>query len=582
MHQVDTAIVGGGASGMMAALALASKRETQTRPVMLLEGADRVGKKLLATGNGRCNLTNLQMTPSHYHGERAEIAKVLEAYPTKRVLSFFEDLGLLCRPDAEGRVYPYAGQASAVSDVLRRGLEAFGVETISANPVSRIRKRSSGGFILDGPEPVTAKKVILACGGMAAPQFGCAVGGYALAQSLGHTVTPLRPALAPVTVRPDEVRALKGIRCRAKVTLYRGDTPLKSEVGELQFGDGVLSGICMFQLSRFVGKKASPGTSILVDLLPDYEEAEVRAFLAEKQRRFGEKQLPVLLEGMLHKRAAQEALKRAGLFPDGRDLSACAHAVKAFRFTATGTAGFRQAQVTAGGVPLREVFSQTMESRICRNLFLTGELLDPDGDCGGYNLHWAWSTGMAARFCSRKIVGINRESRKNMIRISELAMPLDSTTEDLKRAAAKRLGVSASELANFRIARKSVDARKKQDVHFVYTVLAELGKKEGELLKKRGGPKLCAEKPLSYRVPEKKKPAQPPVVAGFGPAGMFAALLLAQAGLCPIVFERGAPVEARQASVAAFRNGGAFSPDANIQGEGGAGTFGRKADNRHT
>lgn len=161
-----------------------------------------------------------------------------------------------------------------------------------------------------------------------------------------------------------------------------------------------------------------------------------------------------------------------------------------------------------------------------------------------------------------------------MIRISELAMPLDSTTEDLKRAAAKRLGVSASELANFRIARKSVDARKKQDVHFVYTVLAELGKKEGELLKKRGGPKLCAEKPLSYRVPEKKKPAQPPVVAGFGPAGMFAALLLAQAGLCPIVFERGAPVEARQASVAAFRNGGAFSPDANIQfGEGGAGTF---------
>ena len=402
MHQVDTAIVGGGASGMMAALALASKREPQTRPVMLLEGADRVVKKLLATGTGRCNLTNLQMTPSHYHGERAEIAKVLEAYPTKRVLSFFEDLGLLCRPDAEGRVYPYAGQASAVSDVLRRGLEAFGVETISANPVSRIRKRSSGGFILDGPEPVTAKKVILACGGMAAPQFGCAVGGYALAQSLGHTVTPLRPALAPVTVRPDEVRALKGIRCRAKVTLYRGDTPLKSEVGELQFGDGVLSGICMFQLSRFAGKKASPGTSILVDLLPDYEESEVRAFLAEKQRRFGEKQLPVLLEGMLHKRAAQEALKRAGLFPDGRDLSACAHAVKAFRFTATGTAGFRQAQVTAGGVPLREVFSQTMESRICRNLFLTGELLDPDGDCGGYNLHWAWSTGMAAGFAAAK------------------------------------------------------------------------------------------------------------------------------------------------------------------------------------
>lgn len=399
MRQVETVIVGGGASGMMAAAMLASECRRQSRPVsvLLLEGADRVGKKLLATGNGRCNLTNLHMGNAFYHGDEKAFSLLIEQYPPERVLDFFRGLGLLCRPDAEGRVYPYSGQASSVSDVLRQSLCHLGVETLCGMPVSKIQRNGNGFWISCGKtEPINAKKVILACGGMAAPHLGCETGGYALAQSFGHTVTPLRPALVPVTVRPEQVRALKGIRCRAAVSLYRGAVCRKREVGELQFGDGMLSGICMFQLSRLVGKKAAEGTAVFVDLLPDYEEAEIAALLTEKQQRWGETSPLALFEGIVQKRAAQEALKRAGLFPDGRDLAACAHAMKAFRFDVTGTAGFRQAQVTAGGIPLQEVRMDTMESRVCRGLFLAGELLDLDGDCGGYNLHWAWSTGMAA------------------------------------------------------------------------------------------------------------------------------------------------------------------------------------------
>lgn len=399
MERIELAVVGGGAAGMMAASTFGDLCRRQGRPVsvMLLEGADRVGKKLLSTGNGRCNLTNLNMDGAFYHGNQKALLPFLKRYPPERVLQQFRKFGLLCRPDREGRVYPYCAQASAVSDVLRRNLAFLGVVAVCQWPVVRIR-REGGGFSLENPggERILAEKVILSCGGAASAQLGCSVGGYRLAQSLGHTVTALSPALVPITVRHEQVKALKGIRCRASVSLYQGKRCLRRETGEVQFADGALSGICVFQLSRLVGEKSPDDMAVIVDLLPDYAEETVLEMLKEKQKRLGEMGPMPLLEGFINKRAAQEALKRAGVSLNSSDLPACVHAVKHFRFDVTGTMDFRHAQVTSGGVPLQEVRMDTMASCCCRNLYLAGEMLDVDGDCGGYNLHWAWSTGMAA------------------------------------------------------------------------------------------------------------------------------------------------------------------------------------------
>jgi flavoprotein, HI0933 family len=400
----DLAVVGGGASGLAAAVAAAGELERQHRQkkIVLLEAGARVGKKLLATGNGRCNLTNMDVRPSHYHGDTAVLPAVFDRYPPREVINFFRSLGLLCREQDEGRVYPYNLQASAVLDVLRLQLEHLHVDTLCDFPVSGLEKTVSGFRINSNGQAVFADRVIFATGGLAGSQLGANGSGYEILKSLGHRRTGLFPALVQMTTDPRRVKPLKGARSTANAALLADGTPVASSRGEVQFTEHGLSGICIFELSRFVGELYGKRMlELALDLMPEYGEPQIADFL---KTRCLLKEMPVsaLFNGCLNKLVGPEVVKAA--LPHApktaaelheSNLAALAHAAKDFRFPVTGTLSWKDAQVTAGGIPLDEVDGD-MQSGRCPGLYLAGELLNIDGDCGGFNLHWAWSTGLLA------------------------------------------------------------------------------------------------------------------------------------------------------------------------------------------
>ena len=413
MEKIGIAVVGGGAAGLMAAGQAAARLKKSAGGVSVFEGAPRVGKKLLATGNGRCNLTNVRAAPSFYHGEPEQAEPLLRVISPAQVTDVFEEMGLFCREEEEGRVYPRSGQAASVLDALRLFLQRNGGSERCGAAISGI-KRVPGGFLLRAAEgnEIHARRVILAQGGKASPQIS-SDGGIPLAEMLGHSVTPLFPALVPVRTNPELVRALKGVRSRGTAELLADGRPVKREEGEVQFTDRGLSGICVFQLSRAASEFFSRGTvcgrrcrklEISLDLLPDFDCGKVLELLERLALLYPELPARELPFGLMNKRAGQEAVKRALLQDPGRkaegfsreQLRAVAQTMKSYVFPVTGVLPWRDAQVTAGGVPLSQIVLPKMESRVCPGAYLAGEMLNLDGDCGGFNLHWAWISGIAA------------------------------------------------------------------------------------------------------------------------------------------------------------------------------------------
>lgn len=394
MKRFKTAIVGAGAAGLMAACRLGAG-------TVLLDGNQKPGKKLLATGNGRCNLTNLNISPEHYHGDTSA-AELLTRYPAGKIMAEFEKLGLLCRSDSEGRVYPNSLQAAAVLQLLRGACERAGVACELDFEVKRISRRN-GGFLLtaaDGRE-LFAERCILACGGNASPKHSRG-SGYELARSLGHSVTALSPSLAPLTSSAKSCRALKGMRCKARAALINNGKEIYSESGEVIFGDGQLSGICIFNLSAKM-RGLSGKTEVSLDLAEDVSVDRLVKYLRGVQRLCPQMPASELFSGVINLRVGQELVKIAGIDRNrscasltAEEIEKAAAVCKSWRFSITGTGDWNSAQVTAGGVPLSEIDIRTMESEKCAGLYLVGELLNVDGDCGGYNLHWAWATALAA------------------------------------------------------------------------------------------------------------------------------------------------------------------------------------------
>ena len=404
-------VIGGGAAGMAAAITAA--RENPAARITIVERMDRVGKKILATGNGRCNLTNMGASFAHFYSiDKAAHKTALEGMTPQCVLDFFEDLGMLCQEEEEGRVYPYCKQASMVLDVLLQALERLNIAVQCGCAVTGISRNKSKYTVktADG-QALTADAVILTCGGKAASKLGSDGSGYALAKAQGHSCTALYPALVAFQCDMNGLGGLKGIRAQAGLTLLADDYVLGKEVGEVQFTEYGLSGIPAMQLSgRLSRLRKGEGCTALVDLFPDWEKEAL--FQELKQRQQQQSTLETLLLGTVHKRLAYAVLKSAGLQPLSRatasltkgELHRLADTLKAWRFPVTGTQGWETAQVTGGGVPLGEVDAVTMQSRMQPGLYLAGELLDVAGDCGGFNLHWAWCSGIRAGKAAAKAV----------------------------------------------------------------------------------------------------------------------------------------------------------------------------------
>ena len=400
MSRKEIAIIGGGASGIAAALSAA--RTAPCSHIILLEGLDRVGKKILATGNGRCNLGNEDISPSHYHSRSPErLEALLAQMPSTRTTDFFRSLDLLCATEEMGRIYPYCRQAAMVLDVLLLALERAGVDIRCGQTVTGIQhKKGRFQLRLENTPSVTADRVILAAGGKAAPKQGVTGVGHLLAQSLGHRCTPLSPHLVPLKCA-GMPKGLKGIRVQGALELLDGSTRVAREVGEIQLTDYGVSGIPALQLSCHMDRCSAP--VLRLDFFPSLPEADLRRMLREQLRRHGSEPLETALLGSLQKRVLFAMLKNARIEPLSRradtlsvkEIERLSRLLKDWTLPVTGTLTWEQAQVTGGGVPLDEI-NDDFSSRRCDGLYLTGEMLDVSGDCGGYNLHWAWCSGLIA------------------------------------------------------------------------------------------------------------------------------------------------------------------------------------------
>lgn len=402
MREYAAIIVGGGASGLFCALRLA---EAGVTDVLLLERNDRLGRKLSATGNGQGNVTNAHMGAEHYFTDAPDaVVSVLDRFGKDDLLRELTSLGGLFEADEVGRVYPTSRQAASVTDLLRFALEG----RVEVRLGARVRSaRRSGGkfFVQTEGEEFCARSLALACGGRAAPHFGTDGDGYALARAFGHTVTPLRPSLVQLKTEQAYIRGLKGVRADCAVRIVGSPVCM---CGDLLFTDYGVSGDAIFRISAFCGE----GDVLSVDFLPGRAAGEVERLLRAKAARYPAMRKEDLLRGVVNSSVgkcltkysanadfsqfqAQNTAERGKIRKNMDDLARLAHSVKDFRLPVVGTLGFDYAQVTKGGVPLAEVDEGLMSLR-ADGLYLLGELLNVDGECGGYNLQWAFSCGAVA------------------------------------------------------------------------------------------------------------------------------------------------------------------------------------------
>lgn len=400
----DCIIIGGGAAGLAASVFLS--RCGSGRRILVLEKNPRVGKKLLATGNGTCNLTHVHATAARYHGDVALAQAALNAFSVEQTLRFFTDIGVDCVTRPDGKVYPASEQAGAVLDSLRLEAEAHGVEILCEKKADRLERTRDGWRVWAGADGFCAPQVLVTVGGAAAPALGGSAEGYRLLTELGYEKTPLFPSIVQIRTTTDFVRAVKGIRVDAAVRLLLEAKELACHTGEVLFTDYGLSGPAVMQISRPVADWERKKRGQLVaelDLLPDWDMDVLTRRIAQRSGLPG-RTLEDLLTGLMHKRVGQTVLRVAGVLPltrpaDTLTAEECrrvAATLKGWRIPVTGTQGFGGAQVTAGGIRGAEIDPHTMACRQHPGLYAAGEVLDVDGDCGGFNLQFAWSSAYVA------------------------------------------------------------------------------------------------------------------------------------------------------------------------------------------
>lgn len=401
MDKYDVVVIGGCSAGLVAAIN--AKRRCASLRVAVVEKLPRIGKKLLATGNGKCNLTNMNAL-EHSYVNKSFTDYALEQYSPKKVISFFESLGLLTYADSCGRVYPESNMAASVVDALRFEIERLGITVYCDMPVSEVCK-TKNGFTVNNR--IFCSKLIVSAGGKSSASQGSDGSGFALAESLGHTVTETVPALVPLCASPEITKPLKGVRVRNAALTLKGENVITKSVGEILFTDYGLSGIAAMELAADAQKyinnvKRNPFTYI--DFMPQMSNEDLFEYLKSLSNIKGFCALDNLLTGILPKAVGIAVCKVCKLYSTDKkissltekDMRVISEKIKNFSLEISGTRGFVNSQVTSGGVKTDEIDEKTMKSKIRDNLYFAGEIIDVDGGCGGFNLQWAWASGMLA------------------------------------------------------------------------------------------------------------------------------------------------------------------------------------------
>ncbi len=400
---IKVAVIGGGASGLACAIELLHKvKNREDVKVTVIEKLTRVGKKLLVTGNGRCNITNMNSAESGYRGDTDFAEYALTTLTPQKNIEFFNSLGLYTRTEDEGRVYPLSNQASSVLDALRFECNRLGVEVLCDYRAVHLKTVDNGvaqKIVVNNRDRFDY--VVVACGGKAAKVHGTDGDAYELLKMLGHKITPIAPALVSLNC-DDFTKALKGVRSICKMELIIDGEKTLENIGEVQFTDYGLSGIPIMQLSRFVSMSPSNDIYINLDVTPDFTEDEVSGYLFDR-REFGTGLCENVLIGLMNKQLCITLLKECGIAPNGKvceisddEIIKLSRLCKCWKIKIKNSRSFDYAQVTAGGADCSQFNPKTMESKLINNLFCCGEAFNIDGDCGGYNLQWAWSSGRIA------------------------------------------------------------------------------------------------------------------------------------------------------------------------------------------
>lgn len=393
MKSKKLAVIGGGASGVCAAIE--AKHCDNTLDVTIFERMPKLMKKILATGNGRCNFTNESLSPTHFYGDTLFLRRVLTSTYADTE-NYFRTLGLLTYSE-DGRIYPRSQQATSLRDILEEKLNELSVTTKTDYAITELKKLKNGfsvnGEYFDG--------VIIAGGGKASPVQGSDGSCYKLLKAMGHSATDLYPALCGLTTKDKALNSLKGVRAEGKASLYSNSTLLGEESGEIQFTDKGISGIPIMNLSHLC--KSNKDLSLVIDLCEDISFTELREHIILVKGDSPDRECEMVLNGLVNNKLGFAVLNKSGIKAHTKikelnkfQINTLCETLKSLTFDITGTRGFDVAQITCGGIKTEEIDPCTMMSRLVDGLFVCGEILDIHGDCGGYNLHLAWTTGRIA------------------------------------------------------------------------------------------------------------------------------------------------------------------------------------------
>ena len=395
-------IIGAGASGLLAAIT-AAKEGTN---VTLIEKKDRIGKKILATGNGKCNFTNIFMDDFDFRSQTSNAyMDYISQFNENDVISLFQNMGMLTK-DRNGYCYPRSEQASTVLDILRLQIKNLNIPVLTEKyPISIQKKKKNFEILLNTNEKLYFDRIILACGSFAGEKSRDDYNGYTYAKQFGHTLVPIVPALVQVRAKGKEFKSISGVRCEAGISLYINDKLITKETGELQLTDYGISGIPVFQLSRYVsyGIYEKKKVTAEIDFLPEYGQEKWIEIVKNKWNHCSKDiTAEEFFQGFLNKKLNLMFLKSAGIKAETllsqlkfSKIESVIRTMRCWRIEIEGTNPFENAQVCAGGVSLDEI-TLNMESKLIPGLYFAGELVDVDGKCGGYNLQWAWTSGYLA------------------------------------------------------------------------------------------------------------------------------------------------------------------------------------------